>query len=222
MVFDPQRPASSVDANASRYNAGSPRRDKRDVASNIEHAYDGLHRIHAILAYLNLTKQYVPGIGQLLDEAKHTYEQGLARYHASEYERSQEFAAACRCLSQVVEILLSRTLRSDTSYASLVPPPPERQSTWKQSDRVENSLNEVESALARLHWLMENGTLPLEDRTQVRKIVSWGETLCHQTRHIYRRGLVEDARELLRAANFAAQSAEHICRNWYIALPRNS
>src|ERR1700758_3886959 len=165
-----------------------PRATTAEAATGIERAYDGLHRVQAILAYLHIVKKHVPGISQFLDEAKHTYAQALARHADQDFEGAREFSAACRCLSRVVEIVISRTLRSDTSYPSLVPPPPEHATNGSESSQVEDGLNEVESVLSRLHWLLENGTLPLEDRTQVRRISSWGDAFCRQTRRLYRSG----------------------------------
>lgn len=216
-ITEPQPSASSSDEHASEHNGSLHPATGNDAAADMECAYDGLHRIQAILAYLNIVKRHVPGISQFLDEAKHTYEQALARYQTQDFEGTREFAAASRCLSRVVEIVISRTLRSDTSYPSLVPRPPEHLTSGDESSRVQDDLKDVQAVLSRLHWLMENGTLPLEDRTQVRKIASWGDALYQQTVRMYRSGAMEDASDLVQAANSAAQGAEHICRNWYIA-----
>ncbi len=209
------------DKNPLRHAAKSRHTQRNDAATGIDQAYDGLHRIHAILAYLKITKLHVPGVSEFLDEAKHTYQQSLARYHAQDFEGAWEFAAACRCLTRVVEIVISRTLRSDKSYPSVVPPPPEHVSTCGESNRIRDNLAEVGSVLSRLHWLLKNGTLQLEDRTQVRRITSWGDAFYQLTRRMYRSGSMEDASDLVQAAASAAHSAEHICRNWYVALPRN-
>jgi hypothetical protein len=209
--------AFSSDQNSPAPNVVLTRATTSDAATGIERAYDGLHRIQAILAYLHIVKLHVPGIGQFLDEAKHTYEQALARYAAKDFEGAREFAAACQCLSRVVEIVISRTLRSDTSCPTMVPPPPEHSTNGGESVYVQDGLDEVESVLSRLHWLLENGTLPLDDRTQVRRIASWGHAFYQQTRRMYRSGSFEDASELVQAAHSAAHSAEHICRNWYVA-----
>lgn len=217
----PQQTRCLSGANPSIH-APTTRRDQgNDAASGIDRAYDGLHRIHAILAYLNLTKQHVPGVSEFLDEAKHTYQQSLARYEAHDFEGAWEFASASRCLSRLVDIVIFRTLRSDTSYASLVPPPPEHNTSSSNPSRVQNRLAGIESTLARLHWLLKNGTLPLEDRTQVRRITSWGDAFYQLTRRMYRSGSMEEASDLAQAAASAAHSAEHICRNWYVALPGN-
>lgn len=187
-----------------------------DASVGIGQAYDRLHRVQAILAYLHIMKRKVPGISQFLDEAKHTYEQALARFEARNYVAASEFAAASASLSRVVEIIMSRTLRSDTSLPSLVPPPPGHSSHSNEPSHVEGDLAEAESVLARIHWLLENGTLPLEDRTQVRKIASWGDALYKQARHSYRHAALPDASELAQAALAGAYSAEHVCRKWYV------
>lgn len=207
----------AADENARRRHLPLLRATRCDAATGIERAYDKLHRIQEILAYLNITKRQVPGISQFLDEAKHTYEQALSRYGAQDYEGAREFATASECLSHVVEGVISRTLRSDTSYPSLVPLPPEHAGTCGDSNRVQDDLNEIEVVLSRIHWLMENGTLPMEDRTQVRRIASWSDAFYQQARRMHERGSQEDATELVEAANAAALSAEHICRNWYVA-----
>ncbi len=217
----PKQLAFSSDEKPSRHNVALPGATRTDAAAGMERAYDRLHRIQAILAYLNIVKRQVPGISQFLDEVKHTYQQALARYEAQDFEGAREFAAACRCLSRVVDIVISRTLRSDTSYPSLVPPPPEHLTNCRSPSRVQDDLKEVEALLSRVDWLMENGTLPLGDRTQVKRIASWGNAFYQQTRRLYRRGLLDDASELLQAASFAAHSAEHICRNWYVARALN-
>jgi hypothetical protein len=194
-----------------------PRATATDAGTAIERAFDGLHRIQAILADLHILKRCVPGISQFLDEAKHTYGQALARHATQHFEAAREFAGSSLCLSHVVEIVVSRTLRSDKSYPAMVPPPPEHPTSDAESNHLQGSLNEVESVLSRIRWLLDNGTLPLEDRTQVRKIASWGDAFYQQTRRTYRSGSLEDACELVQAANSAAHSAEHICRNWYVA-----
>src|SRR5208283_5203547 len=53
---------------------------RSETARSIGLAYDSLHRIQAVLAYLHIVKHRVPGISQFLDEAKHTYVQALARF----------------------------------------------------------------------------------------------------------------------------------------------
>jgi hypothetical protein len=76
-------------------------------------------------------------------------------------EGAFEFATTSAYLSRVVEGVVSRTLRSDTSYPSLVPPPPVHPGTCQSPGRVQDELVAVEAVLARVHWLLENGKLIL-------------------------------------------------------------
>ncbi len=192
---------------------------RNDAARIIGLAYDSLHRIQAILAYLHIIKHQVPGISQFLGEAKHTYEQALARFAASDFAGAREFAEASGSLARVVEIVMSRTLRSDSSLPSLVPPPPTHQSASSDSEHVEEELAQAEAVLSRIHWLLENGTLPSEDRAQVRKIASWGDAFYKQAQRTYRDAVLADAAEFAQAALAGAYSAEHVCRKWYVSRP---
>jgi len=153
---------------------------RNDSGRSIGQAYDSLHRIQAILAYLHIMKHSVPGISQFLDEAKHTYVQALARFSATDFLGAKEFAEASGSLSRIVEIVMARTLRSDSTLPSLVPPPPDHISVSPESVHVEEDLAHAESVLARIHWVLEHGTLPSEDRAQVRKIASWGDEAHYQ------------------------------------------
>jgi len=194
---------------------------RNDAARSIGLAYDSLHRIQAILAYLHIIKHRVPGISQFLDEAKHTYEQALARFATTDFTAAKEFAEASASLSRVVEIVMARTLRSDTSLPSLVPPPPDHRGASPAPEQVEEHLVQAETVLSRIHWVLENGTLPSEDRAQVRKIASWGDAFYKQARHTYRDAVLEDAAELALAALAGAHSAEHVCRKWYVSHSAN-
>lgn len=194
---------------------------RNDCARSIGLAYDSLHRIQAILAYLHIMKHRVPGISQFLDEAKHTYEQALSRFAAADFIGAKEFAEASGSLSRVVEIVMGRTLRSDNTLPSLVPPPPEHPAANLEPEHVEEDLAHAESVLARIHWVLEHGTLPTEDRAQVRKIVSWGDAFYKQARRTYRDAVLEDASEFAQAALAGANSAEHVCRKWYVNHPAN-
>jgi hypothetical protein len=187
-----------------------------EAATSIGRAYDRLHRVQAILAYLHILQRQVPGVSQFLDEVKHTYEQSLSRYALRNYVAAIEFAAASADLSRVVEIVIARTLRSDTSLPSLVPPPPENSSLPSEPARIEERLAETQSVLSRIHRVLENRSLPLEDRTQVRKIASWGDALQKQAQRMCRHGALPDAAELAEAALAGAHSAEHVCRKWYV------
>ena len=195
--------------------------ERNDSARSISLAYDSLHRIQAILAYLHILKHHVPGISQLLDEAKHTYEQALSRFEGGEFISAKEFAEASGSLSRVVEIVMDRTLRSDSTLPSLVPPPPEHPAANLDREHVEEDLAHAESVLARIHWVLAHGTLPSEDRAQVRRIASWGDAFYKQARRTYHCAALEDASEFAQAALAGANSAEHVCRKWYVNHPAN-
>jgi hypothetical protein len=198
------------------------RATRSDATSAIERAYDSLHRIQAILAYLNIMKRQVHGMSQMHEEASHTYEQALSRHAVQDFEGAFRFATTSACLSRVVEGVISRTLRSDTSYPSLVPPPPLRLGTCESPSNVQDDLDAVEAVLARVHWLLENGKLPLEDRAQVRRITGWGDAFYQEARRMYQRGAHQDATELVQAGIDAAVAAEHLCRNWYVVHAADS
>jgi len=186
-----------------------------NAALAIERAYDNLHRIQAMLAYLQIVKQQVHGIAQFLGEAKHTYQQALGRHEAQDFEGAQEFACASACLASVIETMIARALRSDSTYPSIVPPPPKHIAASMESADLDAELDEVHALLSRIHWLLDRGTLPLEERTQVRRISSWSDTLFVQARQLQGSGPQEDAAEFLQAAQAAANAAEHVCRRWY-------
>lgn len=192
---------------------------RNESARRIGLAYDNLHRIQAILAYLHIMKHRVPGIGQFLDEAKHTYEQALSRFADGDFTGAKELAEASGSLSRVVEIVMARTLRSDDTLPSLVPPPPDHLGASPEPQHVEEDLAHAEAVLSRIHWILENGTLPSEERAQVRKIASWGDTFYKQAQHTYRGAVLEDAAEFAQAAVAGACSAEHVCRKWYVSHP---
>jgi len=196
-----------------------PELARNTAARSIGAAYDSLHRIQAILAYLHIIQHRVPGISQFLDEAKHTYEQALARFEASDFAGAKELAEASGSLSRVVEIVMARTLRSDNTLPSLVPSPPANLGISPEPEHVEEELALAEAILSKIHWLLEHGTLPCEDRAQVRKITSWGDALYKEARRTYRDSVLEDASEFAQAALAGASSAEHVCRKWYLSHP---
>jgi hypothetical protein len=196
-----------------------PEPARNESARSIGFAYDSLHRIQAILAYLHIMKHVVPGIGQFLDEAKHTYEQALARFADGDFTGAKEFAEASGSLSRVVEIVMARTLRSDDTLPSLVPPPPHHMGASPEPEHVAEDLTQAEAVLSRIHWVLENGTLPSDERAQVRRIASWGDAFYKQAQRTYRDAVLEDAAEFAQAALAGAHSAEHVCRKWYVSHP---
>jgi len=85
------------------------------------------------------------------------------------------FAAASGELSRSVEVVVSRTLRADTNYPTLVPYPPRNHTSVTTVGEAQAGLARVGKLLLRIHWLMKNGTLPAEDREQVQRITSWSD-----------------------------------------------
>ena len=193
-----------------------------EAVRSIGRAYDSLHKIQAVLAYLHIIQLRVPGISQFLNEAKRTYEQAMAGFACADFDKAKEFGEASRSLSRVVEIVTARTLRSDTSLPSLVPPPPRQRAGSSDVEQVEEHLVRTESVLSRINWILRNGTLPPEDRAQIRKIASWGNALYKQARHRYRNAVLEDAAELAQAALEGAHSAQYVCWKWYVSRPAHS
>jgi hypothetical protein len=213
----PLHPASFFHALLSENDGQAAELTRNEAARSIGLAYDSLHRIQAILAYLHIMKHRVPGIGQFLDEAKHTYEQAHARFATTDFTGAKEFAEASVSLSRVVEIVMARTLRSDSNLPSLVAPPPDHHGGPPEPEHLVEDLAHAETLLSRIHWVLEHGTLPLEDRAQVRKIASWGDAFYKQAQHTYKYAVLEDAAELAQAALAGAHSAEHVCRKWYVS-----
>lgn len=188
------------------------------AAASICRAYDHLHRVQAVLAYLHILKRQIPGISQFLDEAKHTYEQALSRYDERDFAAAVEFAAASASLCHVVQIVMERTLRGDTSLPSLVPPPPETSAASVEPAYIEEQLGLARSLLAGIHEELRNSNLPLETRTQVRKITSWADALYKQAQKMYQQMTLPDAAELTQAALAGTRSAERLCRVWNTAV----
>jgi hypothetical protein len=189
---------------------------RRPYLTTLSLAYDSLHRVQAILAYLRIVKRHVPGISQLLDEAKHTYVQALSHCDSRNLAAAAEFAAASASLSHVVEMLISRTIRTDAGLPSLVPCPPHVNPAAADSADIDAILSEVECVLSRIRWLLARGTLPLDERTQVRRVAAWGEALYQQAQQSYRQAGSPDAVEFAQAALEGAHGAEHLCRQWYL------
>jgi hypothetical protein len=164
----------------------------------------------------------VPGISQFLDKAKHTYEQALSRFTESDYSGAEEFADASTSLSRVVEIVMARTLRSDTSLPSLVPPhriifahpwnPDMSRKTWHKRNRF--FLGFIG------YWKMERSLLKIERKFA--NLPLWGDAFYKQAQHKYRDTVFEDAAEFAQAALAGAHSAEHVGRKWYVSHPIHS
>jgi hypothetical protein len=153
----------------------------------------------------------------MFDESRHTYQQAVSSYQKQDYAVANEFAAASGELSRSVEVDISRILRVDSSYPTLVPYPPGNQTGVTSSSETEVSLNQVRKLLARIHWLVNNGTLPSEDRAQVRKIASWSDMFYAKGRQALQTGAIIEASYFINAAEALAHSAEHVCKQDYIA-----
>ena len=192
----------------------------RKTIEEIEGAYDQLHRTQAILAYLQILKQEKTSIGQYLDEAKHTYMQALSEYEVHDFEGAREFAAASRSLSHLIEIVISRAFHSAVEYPRIVPLPPEENASRAEDQTARRDLHDIESMLARVRWVAENGTLPSVDRLQVEKIAFWTENLCRLARRFLETNGGDDGVKFTRAAESAVRAAEHLCRRCYVT--RNS
>jgi len=216
----PLSPSSAILRESERERTGEPTDGIRDgAAAEMGRASDFLHRIYARLAHLHILQRGIPEISQFLDEAKHTFEQALSRYQVRDFAAARELAAASGKLSRLVEVVIARTLRLDGGSTPFIALPSERGRACPGFDHVENDLAEAEAVLRRIHWVLENGTLPLEQRIRVRKIASWGHVLCTQARYAGRNPELPDAAELAQAALAGAYSAEHICRRWYVGGP---
>jgi hypothetical protein len=187
-----------------------------DVAGEIERAHSGLHRIQAILVYLNMTNQKTSSLNEYLDEAEHTFVQALSRYEARDFEGARECVAASGGLSRLIEILISRTIRSNADHPKFMPSPPEHAIARGEKEAAQNDLDGVERLLARVRWVTENGTLPSEDRAQVQRLSSWGGRFCHWARRFLDTGALEDATEFAQAAGAAVSSADHLCKKCYV------
>ncbi len=196
---------------------GHIRTDEDGAARVIELAYDGLHRSQALLAYVKIIDLQAPDVSQMFEESRRTYQQAVSSYQKRDYAVASEFAAASGELSRSVEVAVSRILRVDASSPTLVPYPPGNQPAVTTSGEMEGSLNRVGKLLARIHWLVNNGTLPLEDRAQVARIASWSDIYYAKGRQSFHTGAIVEASYFINAAEALAHSAEHVCKQDYIA-----
>lgn len=192
-------------------------RTTEKVSDAIERAYDQLHRSHVILAFLKNTHQERSAVLAYLQEAERVYVQTLGRYQARDFEGARECASASYHLSRMVEILVSRAFHSaacgaDSAGANVSSSPS------PEDNRVEtrNSLGRVERQLGRIRWVMENGTLPSDDRDQVQKLVSWSENLKKWACRLLDIGAGQEAGEFASAAQAAVDAAEHVCKKCYV------
>jgi hypothetical protein len=196
---------------------GRAHKDEDGAARSIELAYDGLHRSQALLAYVKIIDLQAPDVSQMFEESRHTYQQAVSSYQKQDYGVASEFAAASGELSRSVEVAVSRILRVDASSPTLVPYPPGNQPGVTSSSETDVRLNRVGKLLARIHWLVNNGAMPLEDRAQVARIASWSDVYYAKGRQSFQAGAVIEASYFINAAEALAHSAEHVCQQDYIA-----
>jgi len=190
--------------------------DEDGAAKSIELAYDGLHRAQALLAYVKIVDLQTLDVSQLFNESKHTYQQAVSNYERQDYAVASEFAAASGELSRSVEVVVSRSLRVDTSYPTLVPYPPRNRTSVTTVGEAKGGLARVGKLLLRIHWLMKNGTLPADDREQVQRIASWSDIFYAKGQQSLQSGAVAEASYFISAAEAVARSAEHVCKQDYI------
>jgi hypothetical protein len=190
--------------------------NRQSAARGIDRAYDDLHRAQALLAYFRIMDIERPNVGQLLEGAKRSYEQALSVYLTQDFSAACELAATSSGLSLGVEIVISRSFRSSPNSPTLVPAPPSDEATSRDSMQVQDHLLRVQKLLSRIHWLLENGTMPSDDMEDAQKIAGWSKAFLQQARQLFRGGNVKDASDLTLAAEAIAQSAEHRCKKCYV------
>jgi hypothetical protein len=203
----------------------SSARDARSRASNqqeaaahaIQIAYDGFHRTQAVVAFLAILEFHEQALGPMLLEAKHTYEQACSNYLHNEFAVAAEFAAASVDLLRSVEVVISRVFRSEPTYPRLVAPPESYGTEPGAVEKLQLDFSRVRRLVARIHWLLQNGTLPQEHKDQIRKIAAWSGMFYEQGRRLLANGAVVEASCLVSAAEAVAHSAEHVCKQDYIA-----
>jgi len=189
---------------------------REEAVREIENADRALHRARAIWTQLRVVGAEAPHVGPLLHEAGHEYEQGISSLRHNSFVTAGEFAAAASELSLAAAILLQRAIRAVVTDESCVPPTGGSRSASTATPPSQEDFSEAGRRLARIYWLLENGTLPSEARDQARRIADWSERLFLDAQRSLRDGSWEDALELVQAAGAAVRSAEHVCRKCYL------
>jgi len=190
--------------------------NRENAVREIERAYDGLHHAQALLAYLKIVDLESPNVGQLFDGAKLSYERALSSHRKQKFSEASELAAASSGLSLAVETVISRAFRASANSPTLVPPPPLHPATSGGSAQIHDRLLHVQRLLSRIHWLLENGTMPAEEIQEVQKITSWSESFLRQAQREFRTVGAESSADLANTAYEIAQAAEHICKKCYV------
>jgi hypothetical protein len=206
----------------SEHAAPQPLTTSNIAADEMGQAYDGLHRIQAMLAYLKMMKQENLAIGQYLDQAKHTCGQALCQCQARDLAGAGELAAASSSLSRLVEILISRAFHPHSDYPKLVPPPP---STSPHTViRVSARMTWIESSVCSRASVGSLKMEPCHPKSEGKykhfhrgaKISAGGPVVCLKA------GAMEDAIEFAQAADAAECVAEHLCKRCYVTRGADS
>jgi hypothetical protein len=191
-----------------------------EALREVARAHNRLHRSQAMLIHLRAVNRPMPSVGPYLEEAKHTYRRAGNQFHARDFEAAWQLAAASCSLSFVVEILISKPFREVAEAQSSVTQISEAPKVACTSMRLED-LCRVENLLARIHWVVTNGTLPSEECERVERVSRWTEDFLRCARRFFESGAFPEAADSLRAANAAVLSAEHLCRMCYAARGSN-
>jgi hypothetical protein len=189
---------------------------RKAAARSIELAYEGVHRAQALMAYVRIVDLASPDTSHLLKESNLTYAQAIASFQREDFLVACEFAEASIELARSVELLVARTFRIDAGYPTVVAIPPRSRGREGSIYEANNELALVQRMLTRIHWLLRCGTLPAEDREQVRRITAWGDDFCLKGKQFLQSGATSEAAYYLRAAEAVANSAEHICKQDYV------
>jgi len=189
----------------------------KEAVHEIENADQALHRIRAMLAHLKMVKRDQSVTSQYLEEAEHTYVQAISHWQVRDFEEARELAAASRSLSQVIDIFLRRIFyehsdsprRELSTAGAAIEFPDKHAAALKELDMTQ-------SLLSRIGWVLENGTMPFEDRARVSKFSIWSSDLYRWANRFIESGAFEEAAVFAQAANAVACSAEHLCKKCYV------
>jgi hypothetical protein len=190
--------------------------DRNRSAQCVEKAYIAIHRTQALLAYCTILGKSSPHFGEVFEEAKLAYGQSLSHHRRGEFSVAIEYAAASQELSFTVECRTANFQQFDSEYPTLVSPPPKREDGAGEEAKVAGALNAISAVLARAQECLRSGTLPTEDREQVRKVVSWAEGFYREALRSFRCGDLTGTEKLAEAAGATARAAQHLCKQSYM------
>lgn len=196
--------------------------DRIRSAQCIQKAYIAIHRTQAQLAYCKILGKSSPHVGEVFEEAKHAYEQSLDHHRRGEFSVAVEYAAASQELSFTAECRTTNYLRPGSEYPTLVSPPPKREDDAREEAKAAGALNAISGIISRAQECLRNGTLPIEDREQVRKVVSWAEGIYREALRSFRSGDLTGTERLAEAAGATARAAQHLCKQSYMLHMRDA